>query len=64
MKVIYKKPILHKIEDTVAQAQIEGKSIEKFVFTEEEYLELLDVFYSFGKVSGNIICGIPFEVED
>ncbi len=57
MKVVYKKSIIDKLLDAIAEARLNGKEIEKFVLTKAEENELRRACY-FG-----MFYGVPIEVE-
>ena len=63
MKVIYKKSIIDKLIDAIAEARLSGKEIEKIVLTKVEAYEL-QRSCSFTTLSlGGTFDGVRVEVE-
>lgn len=64
MKVVYKKSIIDKLIDAIAEAQLNGKEIEKIVLTRAEAYELKKScpFHTYNL--GEVFAGVPVEVED
>ena len=60
MKVVYKKSIIDKLVDAIAEAQWSGKEIEKIVLTKVEAYEFQR---SCAYNSGEVFAGVPIEVE-
>ena len=61
MKVIYKKSIIDKLVDVIAEARLSGKEIEKIVLTKAEAYEFQR---SCSFSTGGTFKGVPVEVED
>lgn len=64
MKVVYKKSIIDKLLDAIAEARLNGKEIEKFVLTKAEAYELQKScpFYTYYSLE-KTFAGVPIEVE-
>ena len=63
MKVIYKKSIIDKLIDAIAEAWLHGKEIEKIVLTKVEAYELQRSFPLSTSSLGGVFDGVPIEVE-
>ena len=63
MKVIYKKSIIDKLVDAIAEARLHKKEIEKIVLTKAEAFELQRSCPSFTLSLGGTFDGVLVEVE-
>ena len=63
MKVIYKKSIIDKLLDAIAEARLHEKEIEKIVLTKEEACEFLKSCSFTTTVAGGTFFGVRVEVE-
>ena len=64
MKVIYKKSIIDKLVDAIAEAWLSGKEIEKIVLTKAEAYELqVTCSVATYPVYRGTFDGVPIEVE-
>ena len=63
MKVIYKKSIIDKLIDAIAEARLHEKEIEKIVLTKVEAYELQRSCSLSPSSSGGTFDGVPIEVE-
>ena len=63
MKVIYKKSIIDKLVDAIAEAQLHEEEIEKIVLTKVEAHELQRSCPFLNLSSGGTFDGVRVEVE-
>lgn len=63
MKVVYKKSIIDKLIDTIMEARLSGKEIEKIVLTKAESYEFQRSCSLSASSSGGTFDGVLVEVE-